>query len=153
MSQSYRPLAWFLRPIKYRHKLPFRCVPILAVIGPRFPLTVEFFSFFVARKMSLLLYQTFLQELTLAFVSVNLYLCLQYTLGVGKILYFLSRKISLAIQQHLARINAWEKLCTLKPPDLQVLYIIVLRDWDDFANHIVISPFVFIFRGEEEARR
>ena len=91
MSQSYRPLAWFLRPIKYRHKLPFRCVPILAVIGPRFPLTVEFFSFVVARKMSLLLYQTFLQELTLAFVSVNLYLCLQCTLGVGKILYFLSR--------------------------------------------------------------
>ena len=79
------------RPIKYSHKLLFRCVPIWAVIGPGFPLTIAFFSFVVARKMSLLLYQTFLQELTLAFVSVNLYLCLQYTLGVGKILYFLSR--------------------------------------------------------------
>ena len=37
-----------------------------------------------------------------------------------------------------------KKSCTLKSPDLKFLYIIVLRDWDDFANHIVISPFVFI---------
>ena len=48
-------------------------------------------------------------------------------------------------------VNAWKKkTCNLKPPNLYVLYIISFRDWVDFANHIVISSFVFIL---EERKR
>ena len=43
-----------------------------------------------------------------------------------------------------------KKTCNLKPPNLYVLYIISFRDWVDFANHIVISSFVFIL---EERKR
>ena len=35
-------------------------------------------------------------------------------------------------------------MCSLKPPDLSVLYIISFRDWDYFVNLIVIRRFVFI---------
>ena len=37
-----------------------------------------------------------------------------------------------------------KKICTLKQPDLYVIYIISFRDGDDFVNVIVIRHFVFI---------
>ena len=59
--QSNRPLAWFLRPIKFRHKLLFK---LLSCSWTRKPNYHRIFSFVIAGKMKLLLYQTFLRQLT-----------------------------------------------------------------------------------------
>ena len=109
MSQSNRPLAWFLRPIKNGHKLLFRCAH-LSCNWTRISTNHSIFQFCCCKEDELAALSGISAITNPAFVSVSFYLCIEYTLGVRKIFLFFKQN-SLALQQHLAGVNAWKKIC------------------------------------------
>ena len=77
-------------------------------------------------------------------VSVNFYLCIEYTLGVRRIRLSLGKLVF-----HYNNTKRGSMLGKNMHPSATI-YVISLSDWDNFANLIVINLFVFI---SEELRK